>query len=137
MKLSPMAEKRDGLDSVRLDESAARRLIERATELDAKLASESTIADLRDAARQAGISDEAFQRALSEVRHEELPRDEAYFDFQRRQPWRKVAMALFIGLLVGATLLVFRRAVPTPGAAARAVPAVPAAPPAPPTPPQR
>lgn len=35
MKLSPMAEERDGLDSVRLGESAAPRLIERATELGA------------------------------------------------------------------------------------------------------
>jgi hypothetical protein len=72
-----MTERREGLDSVRLDESAARRLIERATELDAKLASESTIADLREAARGAGISEEAFQRALAEVdsgRHFRSPR---------------------------------------------------------------
>jgi hypothetical protein len=133
-----MAEKGDGLDSVRLDESAARRLIERATELDAKLASESSIADLRDAARQAGISDEAFQRALAEVRHDEVPsRDEAHFDLQRRQPWRKVAMALLVGLLVGATLLVFRRAVPSPIETEPAVPAAPSIPPVPALPPPR
>ena len=133
-----MAERRDGFDSVRLDEDAARRLIERATELDAKLASESSVGDLRDAAREAGISDEAFQRALAEVRHEPLPSpDEVYFDFQRRQPLRKVAIALFIGLLVGMALLVFRRAMPSPIAPARPVPAVPSTPPPQALPPPR
>ena len=61
----------DDLDRIRLPEDAARRLIERATELDARLASQSSIADLRDAARQAGISDEAFQHALDEARSAE------------------------------------------------------------------
>jgi hypothetical protein len=67
-----MADKRDGLDSVRLDEQAARKLIERATELDARFASQSSVADLREAAMAAGISEEAFRRALEEVRSESV-----------------------------------------------------------------
>ncbi|HET9425044.1 MAG TPA: hypothetical protein VFO55_06695 [Gemmatimonadaceae bacterium] len=137
-----MDQKRDGFESVRLDEAAARRLIERATELDAKLASESTVAELREAARGAGISDEAFQRALAEVRHEgpAAADPDALFDINRRHPWRRVVAALVIGLLV-ATTYVFLRATPRPiGAAAdEAVPAAPAVPgtPAPTLPPPR
>jgi len=58
-----MPDTHDGkLESVRLNQEAARRLIQRATELDASLATESSVAELREAARGAGISDEAFQR---------------------------------------------------------------------------
>lgn len=130
-----MDEKRDGLESLRLDEDEARRLIARATELDARLATQSSIADLREAARGAGISDEAFQRALAEVRPEQPPvaGPDALFDINRRQPWRRVAVALVVGLLVA--LLVTMRLIPvavhqhdagpTPQAGAPALPPPP------------
>jgi hypothetical protein len=113
-----MADKRDGeMEAVRLPEDAARRLIARATELDARLQTESSIADLRDAARQAGISDEAFQRALDEVRAESAkpvsaPAQQAHV----RPRFIKVAILLFIlglGLVVFTSRLVVLPAVRT------------------------
>jgi hypothetical protein len=126
-----MTERRDGLDSVRLDESAARRLIERATELDAKLASESTIADLREAARGAGISEEAFQRALAEVDsgHSSAlaPVD---LEFRHKRLRRLVMSAVVAGVVVVAVFVLLRMVMPTrfvyePARAAPAAPALP------------
>jgi hypothetical protein len=130
---------RENLESVRLDESAARRLIERATELDARLASESTVADLRDAARSAGISDEAFNRALREVRQEAQP-TLVPVDPSLSTPGmkRRVVLAIVAAVLLAAGLALFGRTVPspverhaqpTPAAAPSAVPTPAPAPP--------
>ena len=125
---------RENLESVRLDESAARRLIERATELDARLASESTVAELRDAARSAGISDEAFNRALREVRQEAQP-SLIPVDPSLSTPGmkRRVVLAIVAAVLLAAGLVVFGRTVPSP-IESRSQPTPAAAPRAEPTP---
>jgi hypothetical protein len=125
-----MVERRDP-ESERLNEAAAKRLLERATELDARLASESTVADLRDAARSAGISDEAFSRALAEVRHEgpaPLPTASA-----SRNTWRRRRIIAAIVLLIGGLgFALARRVVPSPqDEYARAATPTPAAEPRP------
>ena len=120
---------RHELDSERLDESSARRLLERATELDARLATESTVADLRDAARAAGISEEAFNRALAEVRQPVQP--EAPPVVSKRSMGRRVAIAAAVAGTLA--LLAFFRAqrhgadIDHMGSAARATPAAPPA----------
>jgi hypothetical protein len=101
-----MVDRRDGeIEAVRLPEDAARRLIARATELDARLATESSIADLRDAARQAGISDEAFQRALDEVRSESAKPVVAQAGRGTFAPRRFLKLAIVL-LVIGAALAV-------------------------------
>lgn len=97
-KLCMMADG-DKLESMRLDEAAARRIIERATELDARLATESTVAQLRDAARDAGISEEAFSRALAEVRNEPVVVAPPVFPPMRAK--RAVVMTLAVFLALG------------------------------------
>lgn len=54
-------------DATRLPEDAAHRLLARAVELDASRGSDITIAQLRDAAAEAGISVAAFDAALAEL----------------------------------------------------------------------
>lgn len=122
---------RDNMDSVRLNDAAARRLLERATELDARLASESTVADLRDAARAAGISEEAFQRALAEVREDAQPKPPAMPAPSNPSSRLKLAVGLAAILLLGAGVMFFRAAVFIPNReapAAQRIEAVPAAP---------
>lgn len=123
------------LDSVRLNEDAARRLIQRATELDASLATESSVAELREAARGAGISDEAFHRALEEVRAEANAAPTAAARVGTFAP-RKYLIVAAIALLLGMALLVVRsRAFPVEGQLIEAVPAVPEEPATPVVPP--
>ena len=55
-------------DAQRLPEDAAHRLLARAVEIDNPRSSEITIAQLRDAAAEAGISNVAFDEALAELR---------------------------------------------------------------------
>ena len=98
-----MSDIRDGeMDKVRLNEEAARRLMKRATELDASLASQSSIAELREAARGAGISDEAFQRALDEVRASEAPPvGQPPMRRQLREGYVILAVSVLMAILVG------------------------------------
>ena len=58
----------EAFDESRLPEDAAHRLLARAVELDATRSAELTIAQLRAAATDAGISDTAFDAALKEWR---------------------------------------------------------------------
>jgi hypothetical protein len=58
----------DDQDSVRLSDDSAAVLLKRATQLDAASASKVSIAELRAAARDAGIAPEAFEQALAEFR---------------------------------------------------------------------
>lgn len=53
-------------DAIRLSEDAAAMLLARASQLDATTADRASIAELRQAARNAGIAPEAFEQALSE-----------------------------------------------------------------------
>lgn len=58
---------RTPLDQLRLSEEAARRLLDRASELDAARGRTLTVAHLREAAHEAGISVHAFDAALLEM----------------------------------------------------------------------
>ena len=59
-------------DQLRLPEDVARRLFARASELDASGARMLTVAQARDAARQAGISLPAFEAALAELQEQSV-----------------------------------------------------------------
>lgn len=115
-----MTDKGDDLEGMRLDDAAARRLIERATELDSRLASESTVAQLREAARGAGISAEAFQRALTEVR----PPAAAFVVDPPAAVRRKYRNGILVGVVAAMVLIgafVFARmVVPPPDESVRA-----------------
>jgi hypothetical protein len=63
-----MTERNKGRDAERLPEEAARRLLERASELEAVRSAELSVAELREAARDAGITPGAFEQALAEFR---------------------------------------------------------------------
>jgi hypothetical protein len=52
----------------RLPPEAARRLLARASEIDAARGADPSVAELREAAREAGIAPEAFEAALAEHR---------------------------------------------------------------------
>lgn len=52
----------------RLPEEAAQRLLARASELEAARVGELSVAELREAARDAGIAPSAFEQALAELR---------------------------------------------------------------------
>lgn len=56
-------------DAVRLSEDAAAMLLARASQLDAANANHVSIAELRTAARTAGIAPDAFEQALAEFRN--------------------------------------------------------------------
>lgn len=63
-----MTEDDQARNAERLPEEAARRLLARASELEATRAGELSVAELREAARDAGIAPSAFEQALSELR---------------------------------------------------------------------
>jgi len=63
-----MTERNQARDAERLPEAAARRLLERASELEAARGAELSVAQLREAAREAGITPGAFEQALAEYR---------------------------------------------------------------------
>jgi hypothetical protein len=63
-----MTERNQGREAERLSEEAARRLLERATELEAARSAGLSVAELREAAREAGITPDAFEQALTEFR---------------------------------------------------------------------
>ena len=63
-----MTEREQSRDAERLPEEAARRLLERASELEAARSAELSVAELRAAAREAGIAPSAFEQALAEYR---------------------------------------------------------------------
>ena len=88
-------------DSVRLSEDSAAVLLARATELDAAGANRVSIAELRQAARDAGIAPEAFEQALSEFRAAGAV---AAVRPPERRRWRRY---LAMGVVLGAVLFVF------------------------------
>jgi hypothetical protein len=67
-----MTERNEARDAERLPETAARRLLERASELEAARSAELSVAELREAAREAGITPTAFEQALAEIRATDL-----------------------------------------------------------------
>jgi hypothetical protein len=64
----PMTERDQTRDAERLPEKAARQLLARASELEAARVAEVSVAELREAAREAGIAPGAFEQALAELR---------------------------------------------------------------------
>ncbi len=56
-------------DAERVSEEVARRLLARASELEAARGTELSVAELREVAREAGITSVAFEQALAEFRH--------------------------------------------------------------------
>jgi hypothetical protein len=67
-----MTERDQSGDNERLPEETARRLLARASELEASRVAELSVAELRDVARQAGIAPRAFDEALAELRARDL-----------------------------------------------------------------
>jgi hypothetical protein len=63
-----MTEGDQSRNAERLPEEPARRLLARASELEAARNSELSVAELREAAREAGIAPSAFEQALAELR---------------------------------------------------------------------
>jgi hypothetical protein len=95
-------------DAVRLSEDAAAVLLARASQLDAANAGHVSIAELRQAARTAGIAPEAFEQALAEFRNASAVATPTGFRPKRR--WvTKLAVATF---LILAAMVFFSRLFP-------------------------
>lgn len=91
-----------------LSESLTKRVLTRASEIDAALRSGATIAQLRAAALEAGISEQAFEAALAEAQSGE---SEVTGRAPSRPRWRRwaVLVAALVTLIAGYAL---RRTVP-------------------------
>ena len=82
-----------------LSEQVARNLLARASELDAALKGGTSIATLRAAAAEAGISSTAFDAALAEARAETpAPSDGVAARRSRRRSWLAGAALLVVGI---------------------------------------
>jgi hypothetical protein len=107
-----MTERNEPRDAERLPAETARRLLARASELEAARGSELSIAELREAAREAGIAPAAFDQALTELRE----RDSALHTGSPPSPsgLRRIARFWPAALIVAAflSLLVLRLIVP-------------------------
>lgn len=86
-------------DPDRLAEPVASQLLTRASELDAAMRSGATIAELRAAAMEAGISPEAFDAALAELAREQAPAPDAPRPRRRRWTWGLTAAVAGAGLV--------------------------------------
>jgi hypothetical protein len=82
----------------RLPEPAAKRVLDRASRLDAEHGSSVSLDMLREAALDAGISAEAFDAALAEERRGALA-----MGTRRRQPWMLLSAALTL-VIIGSVL---------------------------------
>lgn len=101
-----------------LNEDAVRRLLARASELEAARATHLSIAELREAAKEAGIAPSAFDEALLELRHRSLDANTEATNHETKGSSRLKAAALgaliTLGVLVAALLaLLFLRAAPS------------------------
>ncbi|HJU73674.1 MAG TPA: hypothetical protein VJ717_07995 [Gemmatimonadaceae bacterium] len=108
-------------DAEVLREPAASRLLARASELDAAQRAGLTVAELRAAATEAGISPYAFEAALTELRDDgQVPASVAAPPARRPRRWAVFGLAALMAL---STLFFARRVVPVEADAA-AVPTV-------------
>lgn len=105
-----MTERNQARDAERLPEEAARRLLERASELEAARGAELSIAELREAAREAGITPGAFEQALAEYRGTDPSSPGAAALAPRRRMARFWPAALVLATLL--SYLVLRLLVP-------------------------
>jgi hypothetical protein len=107
-----MTEHDHASDAERLPEEAARRLLERASQLEAARSGEPSVAELREAAREAGIPPAAFEQALAEFRGTDPSPPVA------PAPAGRLRLASFwpaaLGLAILLTYLVLRLLVPVP-----------------------
>jgi hypothetical protein len=123
-------ERQASQDAMRVDNGAAQRLLARAAELDA-LTDSTSIAELRQAAREAGISTIAFEAALRELRDDRgiAGRDDVPASPAATISWRTRSMmgdrrrwmlraltAATVLVAVGAAAAGLRRAHPVPAA---------------------
>lgn len=92
---------------------AATRLLERASELDADRLTGAALADLRAAALEAGITADAFDAAVAELRDGAQARVPDATQ-PRRRPRRKGLVIAVAALLALGSLAVSRMLVPTP-----------------------
>jgi hypothetical protein len=92
-------------DSVRLSDDSAAALLARATQLDAARLANTSVAELRRAALDAGIAPEAFEQALSELRAAAAVPDVRPAEGRRRRLYRVVGIALVVGLFLAYMLL--------------------------------
>jgi len=85
-----------------LSEPVRARLLERATELDSAYRAGGTVAELRAAAIEAGISAPAFDAALAELRDAEQSRASVGQPATKpRRPWRPLAAAIAAVVALG------------------------------------
>src|SRR5262245_22583622 len=95
-------------DSERLPADAAHRLLARASELEAAGANDITLAELREAAREAGIPASAFEQALIELRLGLQPVTVEPVAVPRKWPvlfWAGIVPALLTALFVAFALM--------------------------------
>jgi hypothetical protein len=110
-------------DADLLSESDAAQLLARASELDATRGAGTTVADLRMAAIQAGISGHAFDAALAELHVAERSRGQGVFRLPRRR-LRHWGFATLFGALVVAGVISLSQRIATPDEAQILVPTV-------------
>ena len=105
-----MTERNQARDAERLPEEAARRLLQRASELEAARSTELSVAELRDAARDAGITPGAFEQALAEIRARDAAAAGGLVSGRRRGLIRFWPAALILAALL--TVFVIRMLFP-------------------------
>jgi hypothetical protein len=91
-------------DSARLSDNAAAVLLARATQLDSVNRAKTSIAELRQAALDAGIAPDAFEQALAEFRAASTLPDIKRAD-DRRPRWRWMAGWILLVALLLATFV--------------------------------
>ena len=114
-----MQHRRPDLESEVLSEPVATRLLERASQLDAARIGRTAVADLRAAATAAGISSDAFDAALEELRRPEPPAERAApAPPPRPRRWKLVATLTAVIVAIG-SVGIGRAVVPVPAEVVR------------------
>jgi hypothetical protein len=101
-------------DPERLNEQVATRLLTRASELDAAIRAGAQIAELRAAAMEAGISTEAFDKAVAELREGQAQVPAVSVPPVRRSRLKAIVAGL-VALIVIMLLAVARMVIPPAG----------------------
>ena len=86
------ADRINGDDPEVLSEQAVRRLLTRASELQAARSTQLSIAELREIAQEVGITPTAFDQALDEFRNRSVAPDTLARSVPARSGWLKVAV---------------------------------------------
>lgn len=104
--MSPERDQPD--DAERLPEEAVRRLLARASELEAARTAELSVAELRDVAREAGIAPSALEQAIAELRGRPVADTATGMVPSRRFQLRSLGFGalLTVGFITAALLLV-------------------------------